>query len=83
MMAVLVLTACSPKEIPNELKETPPIAQEEGSAYPMRISHAFGETILEKKPERIATISWGNQDVPLALGVIPVGVSKTNYGVQD
>lgn len=83
MMAVLVLTACSPKEIPNELKETPPIAQEEGSAYPMRISHAFGETILEKKPERIATISWGNQDVPLALGVIPVGVSKANYGVQD
>ncbi|MBP1755553.1 MAG: hypothetical protein H6Q59_1951 [Firmicutes bacterium] len=51
--------------------------------YPIIIKHAFGETVIEKKPERIASISWGNQDVPLALGVIPVGVSKANYGVSD
>mgnify|MGYP005769986543 FL=1 len=51
--------------------------------YPITIKHAFGETIIENKPERIATISWGNQDVPLALGVLPVGVSKANYGVAD
>ena len=51
--------------------------------YPLTIKHAFGETILESKPERIATISWGNQDVPLALGVVPVGVSEANYGVTD
>lgn len=49
--------------------------------YPLTIKHAFGETVLEKAPERVATISWGNQDVPLALGVVPVGVSKANYGV--
>lgn len=53
------------------------------SEYPISIRHAFGETILKSKPERIATISWGNQDVPLALGIIPVGVSKANYGVTD
>ncbi len=51
--------------------------------YPIVIKHAFGETIIETKPERIATIGWGNQDVPLALGVVPVGVSKANYGVTD
>lgn len=51
--------------------------------YPITIKHAFGETVIEKKPERIATISWGNQDVPLALGVVPVGVSQANYGVTD
>ncbi len=51
--------------------------------YPITIKHAFGETILNEKPERVATISWGNQDVPLALGVIPVGVSQANYGVLD
>lgn len=51
--------------------------------YPLVIKHAFGETIIEKKPERIATISWGNQDTPLALGIIPVGVSTGNYGVID
>jgi len=51
--------------------------------YPITINHTFGETVIESKPERVVTISWGNQDVPLALGVIPAGMSKANYGVTD
>lgn len=51
--------------------------------YPITITHAFGETVIESKPERIAAISWGNQDLPLALGIVPVGISTANYGVQD
>lgn len=51
--------------------------------YPIVIKHAFGETVIESKPERIAAIQWGNQDVVLALGVVPVGFSAANYGVQD
>ena len=51
--------------------------------YPYTIQQAFGETVIESKPERVVTISWGNQDVPLALGVTPVGISKANYGVID
>ena len=51
--------------------------------YPIVIKHAFGETVIENKPERVATIAWGNHDTPLALGVVPVGVSKANYGVLD
>lgn len=51
--------------------------------YPITIKHAFGETVIEKKPERVATISWANQDVALALGVVPVGFSAANYGVED
>lgn len=51
--------------------------------YPITIKHALGETVIESKPERIATIGWGNHDVPLALGVIPVGISEANYGVTD
>lgn len=57
--------------------------EESGVEYPLTITHAFGETVLEAKPERIATISWGNHDVPLALGVVPVGISEANYGVLD
>jgi len=51
--------------------------------FPIVIKHAFGETVIEKKPERVATISWANHDVALALGVVPVGFSAANYGVQD
>lgn len=53
------------------------------SEYPLVIKHAFGETVLEEKPERVATISWANHDIVLALGVVPVGFSAANYGIQD
>ncbi|WP_373209880.1 iron-siderophore ABC transporter substrate-binding protein [Allofournierella massiliensis] len=49
-------------------------------AYPITISHAYGETVIESKPENIVTLEWGNQDTVLALGVVPVGVSAANYG---
>ena len=58
-------------------------AQNTSGAYPITIKHAYGETVIESEPKNIATISWGNHDVPLALGTVPVGVSKANYGKSD
>ncbi|MGY4691700.1 iron-siderophore ABC transporter substrate-binding protein [Salibacterium sp. K-3] len=57
--------------------------QKTGLEEPIVIEHAFGETVIEEKPERVATIQWGNQDTALALGVVPVGFSAANYGVTD
>ena len=53
------------------------------SEYPIVIEHAFGETEIPSKPERVVTVQWGNHDVALALGVVPVGFSAANFGVQD
>lgn len=47
------------------------------------IKHAFGETVIEGKSERVATIDWANQEVPLALGIVPVGMSKMTWGDDD
>ncbi|OUN00377.1 MAG: iron ABC transporter permease [Paenibacillaceae bacterium ZCTH02-B3] len=60
-------------------------AEEHAAAvqFPIVIEHAFGQTVIEKKPERVVTIAWANHDVALALGVVPVGFSEANYGVQD
>ncbi|WNS42398.1 iron-siderophore ABC transporter substrate-binding protein [Paenibacillus sp. MMS20-IR301] len=60
-----------------------PAAQDSAAAYPITIKHALGEAVLESKPERIVTIQWANHDVALALGVVPVGFSAANFGVQD
>lgn len=60
-----------------------PVAQEDSTQYPIVIKHALGETTIESKPERVATIQWANHDVVLALGVVPVGFSAANFGVQD
>lgn len=58
-------------------------SQDENTEYPIVIEHAFGETVIENKPERVATVQWANHDVALALGVVPVGFSAANFGVQD
>ncbi|CAM4227470.1 iron-siderophore ABC transporter substrate-binding protein [Lederbergia lenta] len=47
------------------------------------IEHAFGESVIPSKPKRVVTVQWGNHDVALALGVVPVGFSAANFGVQD
>lgn len=51
--------------------------------YPLEIDHALGTTVLTEKPERIATVAWANHEVPLALGVVPVGFAAANFGDED
>lgn len=55
----------------------------EGTAYPIVIKHAFGTTTIAKKPERVATVAWANHEVPLALGIVPVGFAAANFGDDD
>jgi iron complex transport system substrate-binding protein len=77
--------AASPTEAPSATSaasETP-AAEESATQYPITIKHALGETVIEAKPERVVSISWANHDIALALGVVPVGFSEANYGVQD
>ncbi|MGQ3213321.1 MAG: iron-siderophore ABC transporter substrate-binding protein [Shinella sp.] len=50
------------------------------TTYPIVIKHAFGTTTITKKPERVATVAWANHEVPLALGIVPVGFAAANFG---
>lgn len=51
--------------------------------YPIVIEHALGTTTIEEQPERVATVNWANHEVPLALGVVPVGMAAANFGDDD
>ena len=84
VITAFLLTACNNNGKSNtdtlsdsSIKEAPLSSTD----YPLIITHALGETVLKSKPERVAAIGWENQDTPLALGVIPVGVSAANYGL--
>ena len=82
----LALVGCSDSESSTDKEDAvsqTTDSEETTTEYPIVIKHALGETVIEKKPERVATISWANHDVALALGVVPVGFSAANYGVQD
>ncbi|WP_144881486.1 iron-siderophore ABC transporter substrate-binding protein [Microbacterium paraoxydans] len=52
-------------------------------AFPVTVEHVYGETTIDEKPERVATIAWANHEVPLALGIVPVGMSKATWGDDD
>ncbi len=60
-----------------------PAAGATGGAGEITIEHAFGTTTLPGKPERVATVAWANQEVPLALGVVPVGMAAVTFGDDD
>lgn len=51
--------------------------------FPVTIQHVYGSTTIESQPERIATVAWANHEVPLALGIVPVGMSKATWGDDD
>ncbi|MEV1006498.1 iron-siderophore ABC transporter substrate-binding protein [Streptomyces sp. NPDC049881] len=55
----------------------------DAGAFPLTIEHALGETTIPERPERVATVNWANHEVPLALGVVPVGMAAANFGDDD
>ena len=77
--AALVLTACG-----SGGAEAGDNTEGSGDgAFPITIEHAFGETVIEEKPERVATVAWGNHEAALALGVVPVIMEAATYGDDD
>lgn len=82
--ATSIIGCGSTAENSSENAVAPPAqsSTQETSEFPITIKHAFGETTIESKPERIVNLGWANQDTTLALGVIPVGVSAANYGMM-
>ena len=85
-LAAATLTACSSDSSKDVAAAGSNGAGDGGanaSAFPVTIKHAFGETTIEEKPERVATVAWANHEVPLALGVVPVGMAKVTWGDDD
>jgi iron complex transport system substrate-binding protein len=82
-LLVFAFAGCSKGDSPSDEASDKTSDTSSDEKYPITITHAFGETVIESKPERIVSIGWGNQDVPLALGIVPVGISEANYGALE
>jgi iron complex transport system substrate-binding protein len=79
----LTLTSCGDSDDDSTAATDGGATTAAADAFPVTIEHAYGETTIEEKPERVATIAWSNHEVPLALGVVPVGMSKATWGDDD
>ena len=55
----------------------------EQAGFPLEITHALGKTTIAARPNRVATVAWANHEVPLALGIVPVGMAAANFGDDD
>lgn len=76
--ALLGLAACGgPAAVEDASKES------SSGPFPMTVEHALGKTTIASKPKRVATVNWANHEVPLALGVVPVGMAEANFGDDD
>ena len=71
------LAACATPSATSDVGAPADAVADSGS---ITIEHAFGTTTLPEKPERVATVAWANQEVPLALGVVPVGMAAATFG---
>lgn len=82
-LVMILLVGCSGQKSSSTAETEKTASEDANSDYPIVIEHAFGKTEIASKPERVVTVQWANHDVALALGVVPVGFSAANYGVQD
>ncbi|NJC23574.1 iron complex transport system substrate-binding protein [Arthrobacter pigmenti] len=82
-ITVLSLSACSTGPAGGGTEAAGNNEAGSADAFPVTIEHVYGETVIEEKPERVATVSWVNADVSLALGVVPVGMPLDEYGQNE
>ncbi len=51
--------------------------------FPTTVEHAFGETTIESDPQRIVTVGWTDHEIVAALGEVPVGAVRINWGGNE
>lgn len=77
-----LLAGCSTGAVDGDGESSGAADVERSGEFPRTVSHAYGETEIPAAPERVATISWVNADVSLALGVVPVGMPTNSFGAN-
>ncbi|QAY74498.1 iron-siderophore ABC transporter substrate-binding protein [Agromyces protaetiae] len=76
-IVALALSACAAGDTASENES----AAASGEGFPITIEHAFGETVVEQAPERVATWGWGSTEAAIAVGVYPVAVAEQPWTV--
>jgi iron complex transport system substrate-binding protein len=71
---LLAVTACASGD--DDDAAVPAASGSAAAAFPVTIEHKFGSTTIEKKPERIVTVGWNDQDFVLSLGQVPVSTRE-------
>lgn len=77
VVLALLLTGCGSSDSADGGSTAPTSST---AAFPVTIPHAFGETTIERAPERVVTWGWASADAAIALGVTPVAIPFQAFG---
>lgn len=78
LAAVLTLAACGQDDSSSDSGTT---TLEVTDEFPVTIEHAFGETVVDEEPKRVATWGWGSTEAAIASGVYPVAIAEQLWTV--
>lgn len=73
-VVALALTGCGTKT-GDDSSGSPAVSSSAGGSFPQTVATAFGDVTVDKKPERVVALGWGDAEVALELGTQPVGAS--------
>jgi iron complex transport system substrate-binding protein len=70
LLLALTFAACGE----DDESAAPAASSKSDATFPVTVEHRFGSTEIPSEPERVVTVGYTDQDIALALGVVPVGV---------
>ncbi len=83
-LCALALSAC---DRPRDGASAPPPAAARSSpapspadGFPVTLTSALGQALITAPPQRVITLGLGADDLAVSLGVVPVGVSRADWG---
>lgn len=76
--SALVLAACSGTADDTDTSDSGGGTEEsaETGEFPVTVTHAYGETTIENKPESVVTFGWMAEDFVAAVGVVPIAIPE-------
>lgn len=79
---IVLLAGCTTGSVGGSGESGSAADVERQGSFPRTVAHAYGDTEIAEAPVRVATVSWVNADVSLALGVVPVGMPRNSFGAN-
>ncbi|MER0246794.1 iron-siderophore ABC transporter substrate-binding protein [Streptomyces sp. HSW2009] len=78
----LLVTGCGSddKKDDKDTKKDAAGASAETGAFPVTLKSALGEAVIKEKPQRVVTLGQGSTETAIALGNVPVGIEKYEWG---
>lgn len=80
--ATLPLTACTESSTAAGTENASATPVEDG-AFPVTLTHAFGQTTIDEEPTRVLALDSASADTAIALGVTPIAMQRNDWAGDE